>query len=85
MGKYMPPIYFADLLDKWSRITQGNRPVKEYVTEFDKFLTRYNIRGMQSDIQIFSQFRDEFRINLKYELCKHEIIELKKLMSWSKI
>jgi len=45
MGKYVP--------DKWRRITQGNKSEKEYITEFDEFLTRYNIRGMQRDIQIF--------------------------------
>jgi len=32
MGKYMPPFYFIDLLDKWHRIIQGNRSTKEYFT-----------------------------------------------------
>ena len=81
----MPPFYFADLLDKWRRITRGNRSAKEYVTGFDKFLIHYNIRGMQSNIQIFFQFRDGLRIDLEHELCKCGIIEPKKLMSWSEI
>jgi len=40
-GKYVPPFYFADLLDKWRQITQGNKSVKEYITKFDEFLTYY--------------------------------------------
>jgi len=36
MDKYVPPLYFANLIDKWHRITQDNRSAKEYVTEFDE-------------------------------------------------
>ena len=61
MGKYVPPFYFANLLNKWHRITQGNKSAKEYVTEFDEFLTRYNIRGMQSNIQIFSNLEIDLK------------------------
>ena len=43
MGKCVPPFYFDNLLDKWHRIIQGNKSVKEYITEFDEFLTNYNI------------------------------------------
>ena len=68
IGKYVPPFYFADLLEKWHRIIQDNRFAKEYVTKFEEFLTHYNIYGMQSDIQISSQFRDRLRIDLEHEL-----------------
>jgi len=68
MGKYVPPFYFTDLLDKWRRIIQGNTSTKEYVTEFDEFLTRYNILGMQSDIQILFQFRAGLREDLILEI-----------------
>jgi len=78
MGKCVPPFYFVDLLDKWRRITQGNSYAKEYVTEFDEFLTSYNIWGIQIDIQIFFQFRAGLRVALENELWNREITELKK-------
>jgi len=50
----VPPHYYEHLLDKWRKISQGNKSVKEYVNEFDEFLNRYNILGKQSDVQVFS-------------------------------
>ena len=32
-----------------ARIIQDNKFAKKYVTEFDEFLTRYNILGIKSD------------------------------------
>ena len=66
-GKYVPPYYYG-LLDKWHWITQGNKSIKKYVTKFDEFLTRYNILGIESGVQVFSQFRDGLRVDLEYEL-----------------
>jgi len=63
-GKYVPPYYYNHLLDKWRRITQGNKSAKEYVTEFDEFLTRYNILGIESDAQVFFQFRARLKVDL---------------------
>ena len=77
-GKYVPPYYFAKLLDNWRQITQSNKPAKDYVNEFDEFLTRYNIRDMQSDIQIFAQFRAGLRENLVRELWNHGVTNLKR-------
>ena len=53
-GKYVPSYYYNHLLDKWHRITQDNKSAKEYVTEFNEFLTRYNILSIKSDVQVFS-------------------------------
>ena len=50
MGKYVPPFYIANFLDKLRRITQNNKSTKGYIIEFDKSLTHYNIWGMQSDV-----------------------------------
>ena len=50
------------------QITQDNKFAKEYVTEFDEFLTRYNILGIENNTQVFSQFRVGLRIDLKNEL-----------------
>ena len=84
-GKYMPPYFYDHLLDKWRRITQDNKDVEEYVTEFDEFLTRYNILGLEGDVQVFFQFRARLRVALKmsYEIMKS--LSSKKLMPWSKI
>jgi len=78
-GKYVPPYYYKYLLDIWRWITQGNKSVKEYVTIFDEFFTRYIILGRQSDVQLFSQFCVGLRIDIEYELCKCELTDLKKV------
>ena len=56
-GKYVPSYYYNHLLDKRRRITQGNKFAMEYVTESDEFLTHCNIIGIESDIQVFFEFR----------------------------
>jgi len=48
------------------------------VTKFNEFLTRYNILGSQSDVQVFSHFCVGLRIDLEYELCKHGVTDLKR-------
>ena len=83
-SKYMPPHYYKHLLDRWHKIFQGNKSVKKYVNEFDKFLNRYYILGKQSDVQVFSQFCTGLRIDLEHELCKREITELKGASLYSK-
>ena len=45
--------------------------------KFDEFLNCYNILGKQSDVQLFFQFCAGLRIDVKLELCKREITELK--------
>ena len=67
-GKYVPPYYCKHLLDRWRRITQGNKFTKEYITKLDELITRYNILGKQSDVQVFSQFCSGLRIDLEYAL-----------------
>jgi len=83
-GKYVPPHYYKHLLDRWHKISQGNKSAKEYVNEFDEFPNRYNILGKQSDLQVFSQFCTRLRIDLEHELCKREITELKGASLYSK-
>jgi len=39
-GKYMMPSFYARLLDKWHKFTQGNKSAKEYVAKFNEFLIR---------------------------------------------
>ena len=52
-GKYVSLYYYNHFLDKWHKITQSNKSVKKYVIEFHKFLTRYNILGIESDNPVF--------------------------------
>ena len=76
-GKYVPPYYYKHLLDRWRKISQSNKSVKEYVNKFGEFLNRYNVLGKQSEVQVFSQFCVGLQIDLEHELCKREITELK--------
>ena len=41
--KYLPTSYKQHLLDQWQRMTQGNRPVSEYIAKFDEFLIRCSV------------------------------------------
>ena len=77
-GKCVPPYYYNHFLDKLRRITQGNKSSKIYVTEFFEFLTRYNILDIESDVQVFSQFRVGLKIDIENKLWNREITELKK-------
>ena len=75
-----------DLIPKWRRITQDNKFTEKYVTDFDKFFTRYNFRDMQSDIQIFFQFREMDLKKIWYiSFGIMESLILNILMPWSKI
>ena len=76
--KYVSPSFSTHLMDKCHQYTQGNKSTKEYVTELDEFLTRYNILDIESDTQVFSQFRVGFKVDLENELWNREITELKK-------
>ena len=38
--KYVPPSYYAYLLDRWHQFSQGNKSAKQYVAKFDMFLIR---------------------------------------------
>ena len=59
-GKYVPLHYYKYFLDKWRKISQGNKTTKEYVNEFDEFLNHYNILGKHSDVQVFPNFVLDF-------------------------
>ena len=69
-GKYVLCHFYKHFLERWRKISQGNKSAKEYVNKFDEFLNSYNILGKQSDIQVFSQFCAGLRKDLEHELCK---------------
>jgi len=66
-GKYVPLHYCNHLLDK-CQITQDTNSAGKYVTEFDEFLTCYNILCIESDVQVFSRFRAGLTKDLRTEL-----------------
>ncbi|XP_028550795.1 uncharacterized protein LOC110108656 [Dendrobium catenatum] len=62
--KYLPPSYYPKLLDKWNRLTQGSKSVKDY----DDFLIRCNGEESATPTQILSMFRAGLREDLRTEL-----------------
>jgi len=55
-GKYVSPSYYARLLDKWHRFSQGNKSAKEYVAKFDEFLIRCSVLSTEGETQIIFRF-----------------------------
>lgn len=53
--KYLPHSYKGHLLDQWNALTQGTRPVTEYVTQFDDFRMRCQI--VEDEAMTLSRFR----------------------------
>ncbi|XP_020683270.2 uncharacterized protein LOC110100190, partial [Dendrobium catenatum] len=66
--KYLPPSYYPKLLDKWNRLTQGSKPVKDYISAFDDFLIRCNGEESATPTQILSMFRAGLREDMRTEL-----------------
>ena len=75
--KYIPPSFSACLMDKWHQYTQGNKLAKEYVTKFDKFLSRCNTFNTEWQAQILSRFRAGLRGDLRTELLARGVTKLK--------
>ncbi|XP_020679784.1 uncharacterized protein LOC110097627 [Dendrobium catenatum] len=66
--KYLPPSYYPRLLDHWNRLTQGHKPVKEYIAAFDDFIIRCNGEETTTPVQLLSMFRAGLREDLRNEL-----------------
>jgi len=76
-GKYMPPSYYARLLDRWYQFNQGNKSAKEYIAKFDEFLIRWAL-NTEGETQILSRFRVELREDLRTELLARRVTKLEK-------
>jgi len=48
-GKYVPPFYYACLLNKRHQFSHDNKSTKEYVAKFDEFLIRCSVIGTESE------------------------------------
>ncbi|XP_022859696.1 uncharacterized protein LOC111380384 [Olea europaea var. sylvestris] len=64
--KYLPQSYKGNLLDQWNVLTQGSRPVTEYVAQFDEFRMRYQV--VEDEVMTLSRFRQGLRDDLRHEL-----------------
>ena len=53
-GKYVPPHYYKYLLDKWCKISQGNKSAKKYLNRWRKIS-----QDNKSDKEYNNEF-DEF-------------------------
>ena len=71
--KYMSVSYKQRLLDQWQHLTQGNRPISEYIKKFDQFLVRYED---ESDAIVLSRFRSGLKDELRRELIIRDISTL---------
>ena len=72
--KYVPTTYRWRMLDQWQRLTQGSRPVSEYIFKFDEFLSRC---GLQEDEHvILSRFRAGLKEDLQRELLLRDVSTL---------
>ena len=72
--KYVPVTYRQRMLDQWQRLNQGSRPVGDYISKFDEFLSRCDL---QEDEQVvLSRFRAGLREDLQRELHLREVSTL---------
>ena len=79
--KYLPPTYRQRLIDQWQSLTQGNRPVAEYIAEFDDYLLRC---GVNEDSEMtLSRFRKGLRHSYQRELFRMEVNTLEHENNWS--
>ena len=69
--KYVPTTYRQRMLDQWQRLTQGSRPVGEYIYKFDEFLSRCDLQEEES--MILSRFRAGLKEDLQRELLLREV------------
>ncbi|XP_020698228.1 uncharacterized protein LOC110110908, partial [Dendrobium catenatum] len=66
--KYLPSSYYPRLLNRWNRLTQGSKPIKEYISTFDDFLICCNGEETTTATQLLSMFRAGLREDLRNEL-----------------
>ena len=72
--KYIPTTYRQRMLDKWQRLTQGSRPVSEYISKFDEFLSRCDLQ--ENEHVILSRFGDGLKEDLQPKLLLREVSTL---------
>ena len=74
--KYLPITFRDQLLDKWSRLTQGTRSATEYIEKFDEFLTQCSEFIDESPTVTLSRFRSGLRDDLCRKLLARGVSNL---------
>lgn len=64
--EYLPSWYKAMLLDEWNSLTQGNKPVTEYMDQFDEYMLICDV--VEDERMILIRFRNGLNRELKREL-----------------
>ena len=78
--KYLPQFYRNKLLDQWNNLRQGNKPINEYITQFNDYMIRCAIRenevmtlhrfckGLNDDLRKEVEFQGVSTLNQAYTL-----------------
>eukprot|EP00268_Persea_americana_P024504 TRINITY_DN23914_c0_g4_i3.p1 TRINITY_DN23914_c0_g4~~TRINITY_DN23914_c0_g4_i3.p1 ORF type:complete len:415 (+),score=60.05 TRINITY_DN23914_c0_g4_i3:201-1445(+) len=72
--KYLPQSYRERLLDQRSNLRQGSMTVSEYITKFEEFNLRCDVREDLSSL--LSWFRTGLRPEIRKELIQHRVTTL---------
>jgi len=73
---YVLPSLSHQLLDKWNKLTQGNKSATNYIAKFDEYLNRCGAVEFESLEQILSGFRSGLRDEYCRELIARGITTL---------
>ena len=72
--KYLPTTYRQRLIDRWQSLTQGDKSVSEYISEFDEYLLRCGVR--EESAMTVSHFRRGLRTSFQFELFRRNVTTL---------
>ena len=72
--KYLPTTYRQRLIDRWQSLTQGDKSVSEYISEFDEYLLRCGVR--EESAMTVSRFRRGLQTSFQFELFRRNITTL---------
>ncbi|MQM17764.1 hypothetical protein Taro_050741 [Colocasia esculenta] len=72
--KYLPATCRQRLIDRWQSLTQGSRPVSEYIAEFDEYLLRCGVH--EESAMTLSRFRKGLRPIYQRELFRRNVTTL---------
>ena len=68
MLKYISLFFSQHLLDKWNRLTQGNKSAIDYIAKFHEYLNRCGAVEFECPEQALFRFRSDLRDDYRWEL-----------------
>ena len=75
---FVPPSYYARLLDMRHQFSQSNESTNECVAKFDEFFIRCNVLVTEYKAQILSRFRAGLREDLRTKLLARGVTEIER-------